>query len=88
MRFEEGGRLSGHAGCNRFFGAFEITGDRIAVGPLGATRMACPGPVMELERVFLHALETASGFARDGTRLVFTDTQGNTSATFIQTDRD
>lgn len=88
VRFEEGGRLSGHGGCNRFFGSYEITGDRIVIGPLGATRMACPGPVMDLEMMFLNALETARGFARDRTRLVLTDTQGNTSATLIQTDWD
>ena len=88
VRFEADGRLSGHGGCNRFFGSYEITDDRINIGPLGATRMACPGPVMDLEMAFLSALETASGFARDRTRLVLTDPQGNTSATLIQTDWD
>jgi len=88
VRFEADGRLSGHGGCNRFFGSYEITADRISIGPLGATRMACPGPVMDLEMAFLQALEQTSGFARDGTRLVLTDEQGNGSATFIQTDWD
>ena len=88
VRFETDGRLTGHAGCNHFFGPYEITGDRIAIGPLGATRMACPGPVMELETAFLSALETAHGFVRDGTRLEFTDAHGNSFATLIQTDWD
>lgn len=88
VRFEADGRLTGHAGCNRFFGSYELTGDRIAIGPLGATRMACPGAVMDLEMAFLEALETADGFVRDGTRLVLADEQGNTRATLIQTDWD
>jgi len=88
VRFEEGGRLSGHNGCNGFFGAYEITGDRIAIGPLGATRMACEEPVMQLETAFMQALEKARGVARDGTRLELTDEQGDTSVLFIQTDWD
>ena len=88
VRFEAEGRLSGHGGCNRFFGSYEITDDRVSVGPLGATRMACPGPVMELEMAFMSALEQAGGFTRDGTRLVLTDKQGNAAAAFIQTDWD
>jgi heat shock protein HslJ len=88
VRFEAGGRLSGHNGCNGFFGAYEITGDRIAIGPLGATRRACEEAVMALETAFMQALEQARGFARDGTRLEFTDEQGDTSAIFIQTDWD
>ena len=88
LRFEAGGRLSGHNGCNGFFGSYEITGERIAIGPLGATSMACEEPVMALETAFMQALEQARGFARDGIRLELTDEQGGTSAIFIQTDWD
>lgn len=88
VRFEADGRLTGHGGCNRFFGSYEITADRINIGPLGTTRMACPAPVMDLEMTFLQSLEQANGFARDGTRLLLTDGQGNSSASFIQTDWD
>lgn len=88
LRFEAAGRLSGHNGCNGFFGSYEITGDRIAIGPLGATQMACEQPVMELETAFMQMLGQARGFVRDGTRLVLTDDEGHTSATFVQTDWD
>lgn len=54
----EDGKLSGSAGCNRYFGtvagrdAYELS-----VGPLGATRMACEQPAMAVEDRFLRALE-------------------------------
>jgi heat shock protein HslJ len=88
VRFEAEGRVAGHGGCNRFFGSYQITDGRISIGPLGATRMACPEPDMNLETEFFQALEQARGFSRDGARLVFTDEQGNTGAIFRQTDWD
>ena len=88
VRFEAEGQVAGHGGCNRFFGSYQITEGRISIGPLGATRMACPEPDMNLETEFFQALEQARGFSRDGARLVFTDEQGNAAATFRQTDWD
>ncbi len=88
VKFEAGGRLSGYSGCNRFFGSYEIADDGITIGPLGATRMACPEPVMALESVFLETLQAAEGFARDTIRLTLIDEQGRSSVQLIQTDWD
>jgi heat shock protein HslJ len=88
VRFEAEGHVAGHGGCNRFFGSYQITGEQISIGPLGATRMACPEPVMDLEMTFFSALEQARGFSRDRARLVLVDEQGNTGAIFQQTDWD
>ncbi|GEM_PF-5729733 len=41
VRFGDENRLEGHGGCNRFFGSYALAGDRIDIGPIGATRMAC-----------------------------------------------
>ena len=35
------GHASGSGGCNRFFGRYELADGRLAVEPLGSTRMAC-----------------------------------------------
>ena len=43
-------RLSGRAGCNGFSGSWSRSGDTLTLGPLTATRMACPWLRMELER--------------------------------------
>jgi heat shock protein HslJ/mannose-6-phosphate isomerase-like protein (cupin superfamily) len=43
LRFVAGGRVGGTDGCNRIQATYTVTGDRIAFGPIAATRMACPG---------------------------------------------
>ena len=50
----EGGQVSGNGGCNQFFGPIRITGTTLAIGPLGATLMGCPEPLMRAEGA-LHA---------------------------------
>ena len=74
------GQVSGSAGCNRYFGSYEINGGDITFSPLGSTRMACAAEVMQQEAAFLAALQLASSFQiewdqltvqHDGGRLVF-----------------
>ena len=62
VRFEVDGSISGHGGCNRFFGALTNVDGSIEVGPLGATRMACPEPIMSREMAFLDAVQKTRGF--------------------------
>ncbi|MGD9571397.1 MAG: META domain-containing protein [Thermoleophilia bacterium] len=50
------GRLSGHAGVNRYAGAYEVTEEGITPGPLMATRMAGTRAWNEAEHRFLAAL--------------------------------
>jgi len=54
------GTLSGSSGCNTFRASYKAEEDRIVVGPAMATRKRCSGKgIMEQERQFLAALETA-----------------------------
>lgn len=56
-------RISGHAGCNRYFAQLTDEGrGRIAVGPVGATRMACPEPQMTVEQGYLGLLAQVEWF--------------------------
>lgn len=87
VRFEGEGRLAGDSGCNSFFGKYRLDGEAIEIGPLAMTRKACPEPVMAAETALLQALEGATGFLRDGTRLTLSD-QGGELASFAQTDWD
>jgi len=57
VRFEAEGRVTGNGGCNRFFGSYKVTGDALEFGPLGATRMACPDPIMDHETALFKVLE-------------------------------
>ncbi len=60
------GSLVGHAGCNSFRASYTLEGERIAVGPAAATRKFCAGEgVMEQEREFLAALESATTWTID-----------------------
>jgi len=73
LRFEEG-KVVGHGGCNRYFGgvtAGEIPGS-LSFSAMGATRMACPDPAMELEQRYLSALAAASNHSFLAGRLVLT----------------
>ena len=57
-------RVSGHAGCNSYFGTV-TTGNKpgdITLGQIGSTRMACPPEAMELESRYLQALSNVTGF--------------------------
>jgi copper homeostasis protein (lipoprotein) len=49
-------RVAGFGGCNRFFGAYQRSGNALTIGPLGSTRMSC-GDLDKLEHTFLQQLE-------------------------------
>ena len=62
VRFAVDGSVNGNGGCNKFFGTLETTDDGVAMGEIGATRMACPEDIMSLEHAFLQALQAAAQF--------------------------
>jgi heat shock protein HslJ len=62
LAFQETGKVSGNGSCNRFFGSAKINGNAIELGPLGATRMACPEAIMNQETKYLSALQAANRF--------------------------
>lgn len=66
LGFRTEGRIAGLGGCNAFSGTATITGDRIAVGPLAGTKMACPPDVMDQEARFLDALGKAERLEVNG----------------------
>lgn len=69
LEFPETGKVSGRGSCNRFFGPVEQNGDRLHLGPLGTTRMACPEAVMDQERRYLERLQAAERLQMVGTVL-------------------
>lgn len=62
VRFDGKGRVSGVGHCNRFSGIYALTGERLSVGSVVATRRACMGSALQAEQAFLRALETVVGF--------------------------
>lgn len=72
IHFEREG-IRGFAGCNRFTASVKETAPGvIEVGPAAATRMACPGPGMDMEQQFLAALGKVNGYTFLAGRLALT----------------
>lgn len=66
----ENGTLSGNTGCNTFTGPYQIDGQKITIGPLAATRAACPTTELtDQETQYLIALQLARTFEVAGNRL-------------------
>ncbi len=79
LSFDEDG-VAGSAGCNRYFGSYEVDGKKLSFGPLGSTRMACSEPegVMEQEMRFLTLLGAAEGYKVKNGVLTITTAAGDT----------
>ncbi len=70
------GKVGGMAGCNRFVGAPEISGDTISFGPLAVTQKACLPSVEEQEQRFLKALSETHSYRFEEGSLYFLDAEG------------
>ncbi|RPD93294.1 META domain-containing protein [Aureibaculum marinum] len=65
LRPDEENKVYGNAGCNRFFGSFELKeGNGITFSQMGATKMYCSS--MEIEDQFLKVLNTADNYSING----------------------
>ncbi len=89
IQFQGEGKVSGHGGCNRFFGGYETGAEgQLSFSALGATRMACPGLIMQQEAAFMGLLENTRAMKPDGTRLLLLDDQQNVLAELVRKDWD
>ena len=68
IRLEQG-RLQAFGGCNRQGGSYTLAGDRLTVGALAGTMMACAEPVMTVESAFTRALTGTFVVHIDGQQL-------------------
>lgn len=82
VQFETDGKLGGYAGCNRFFGSFELSDNAIHIESIGITRMACASQVMSFEISFIEALQSATTVARANNRIALRNDQGQAVARF------
>jgi heat shock protein HslJ len=72
----EAGRVHGFSGCNQFIGSYTLDGDRLVLGVVGGTMMACPEPAMLVETRFLKSFAGALNVAVAGNTLVLTPANG------------
>ena len=78
----ESGRVHGFAGCNRLTGSYSLDGERLVLGILGGTMMACPEPAMSVERAFLGAFSGTLNVSIQGDGLALTPADGGDALRF------
>jgi len=85
IRFDaDSARVTGFAGCNRYFGSYSLGADELALtfGAVGMTKMAC-AQGMDLERQLGEALTQTSRYTLQEGRLTLLDATGP-RATFVR----
>jgi heat shock protein HslJ len=78
LNFGTDGQASGNAGCNTYSGGYQAGGKALKVGPLAGTRMFCdkPAGVMDQEKRYLAALQSAATYEVTGRTLTIRDAGG------------
>ncbi len=59
---QEGDKLSGSDGCNRFFGSYDLNGASLQFHSVAQTLMACRGAFTDREAEFVDALKLVTGY--------------------------
>jgi heat shock protein HslJ len=75
VRFADG-RVNGFSGCNTFSGDYTLDGDRLVLGQLASTMMACDEPAAGIEQGFQGAFAGPLQFAFAGKDLKLTNASG------------
>jgi len=87
MTFDKG-QVHGSSGCNTYRATYTSEGNRLSIGPAVTTRKACPSEgVMQQEREFLAALESAKLWAISGGMLDVHRADGERVLNAIETAR-
>jgi heat shock protein HslJ len=83
--FGEDGKVSGSAGCNRYFAPYTESAPSLSIGPAGSTKMYCSEPgVMQQESTYLSRLSQTKTFTIKGERLNLADGNGKTTLAFVK----
>jgi heat shock protein HslJ len=79
------GEVTGIAGCNNYFGSYEVSGKSLTFGPVANTEMYCMDPegVMDQETDYLTALQSAKTYEITAGKLQITYS-GNQVLTFTE----
>lgn len=79
------GTLGGSDGCNRYMSGYTLEEDRLAIGPIATTRMACRGPESLAEQAAAYAavLGRVRGYRIEGGELWLTSEDGTVAARYL-----
>jgi heat shock protein HslJ len=67
---ETNNKVSGYAGCNRFFGTYQSKDANISFTGMGSTKMFCQDS-MAVEDAYFKALDKVQSFKTSGDKLYF-----------------
>ena len=70
IQFSEDNQVSGNAGCNSYFGSYELVDGSFTVSAIGSTKKMCPENVMSQEDNFIVTLDGANSIKMFGDNLV------------------
>jgi heat shock protein HslJ len=87
IQFSQDGKATGFGGCNRFMGGYSEGGSgALTIGPIAATRMACPQPATEKEREFFALLDKVRSATVTHLELTLKDKKGETIIVLVRRD--
>ncbi|MDO9084845.1 MAG: META domain-containing protein [Anaerolineaceae bacterium] len=64
--FDNQGKISGNAGCNNYFGTYQVEGNTLTFQEIGSTKMFCGDGLMAEESAYLAALQEAATYKITG----------------------
>ncbi|MBT8129966.1 MAG: META domain-containing protein [Gammaproteobacteria bacterium] len=80
LRFETD-KVTGNDGCNNFFGAYTLDGNKLKFGMLASTRMACP-QINDLDIEFNKVISITTSYSISGRKLELFE-EGKLLASFL-----
>jgi heat shock protein HslJ len=85
IEFTTDGQVSGNAGCNSFAGGYQVQEDKLLLGELVSTLVACTDTtLMEQEVAYLDALQRVSDYRIEGDSLTLIYGEGEGTLNFTR----
>lgn len=88
VQFEADGKVSGHAGCNRFFTSYEQYGSKLKIAGIATTRKLCSEAAMKQEREWLRLLNRVRAIELTHLKLILYGSKRTRLATLKRRDFD
>ncbi|MEM7633369.1 MAG: META domain-containing protein [Pseudomonadota bacterium] len=88
VQFGAKGKVSGHAGCNRFFTSYEQNGSKLKIAGIATTRKLCGDAVMKREREWLGVLKRVRAIELTHLKLILYGAKRTRLATLKRRDFD
>ncbi len=88
VQFGADGKVSGHAGCNRFFTSYQQNGTKLKIAGIATTRKLCSSDAMKREKEWLGLLQRVRAIELTHLKLVLYGSKRTRLATLKRRDLD